>query len=87
MIAMIAMLDCRNRACSCERNWSAFDFVHSKKWNKLSAEKSAELVYIFSNLRLLRKITAGDKVEFFYMPGAQTETRVWLLVLTSGVKR
>jgi hypothetical protein len=53
-------------ACSCERNWSAFDFVHSKKRNKLSAEKSAELVYIFSNLRLLRKITAGDKVEFFY---------------------
>ena len=34
--------------------------------NKLSAKKSAELVYIFSNLRLLRKITAGDKVEFLY---------------------
>ena len=53
-------------ACSCERNWSAFDFVHSKKRNKLSAEKSAELVYIFSNLHLLRKIAAGDKVGFFY---------------------
>ena len=53
-------------ACSCERNWSAFDFVHSKKRNKLSAEKSAELVYIFSNLRLLRRVTAGDMVELFY---------------------
>ena len=47
-------------ACSCERNWSAYDFIHSKKRNKLSAEKCEELVYIFSNLRLLRKLTAGD---------------------------
>ena len=55
-------------ACNCKRTWSAFDFVHSKKLkrNKLSAEKSAEFVYIFSNLCLLRRVTAGDKVELFY---------------------
>ena len=52
--------------------------------NKLSAEKSAELVYIFSNLRLLRKITAGDRVEFFYA-WRKTETRAPLQVLTSRV--
>ena len=53
-------------ACNRERNRSAFDLVHSKKRNNLNAKKSAELVYIFSNLRLLRKITAGDKAEIFH---------------------
>ena len=53
-------------ACSCERNWCAYDFVHSKKRNKLSAEKCEELVYIFSDLCLLRKLTAGDQQELFY---------------------
>ena len=44
-----------------------------------------ELVYIFSNLRLLRNITAGDKVEFFYTwrkDGDKGVAVVWLLVLT-----
>ena len=45
---------------------AAFDFVHSKKRNKLSAEKSATLVYIFSSLRLQRRVTAGDMVELCY---------------------
>ena len=38
----------------------------SAEQTQINAKKSVELVYIFSNLRLLRKITAGDKVEFFY---------------------
>ena len=53
-------------ACSCERNWSAFEFIHSKKRNKLSAAKCEELVYIFTNLRLLRRATAADATEVFY---------------------
>ena len=53
-------------ACSCERNWSVFDFIHSKKRNKLSPEKAEELVYIFSNLRLLRKLTTEGREEAFY---------------------
>ena len=40
--------------------------MHYKTLNKRSAEKSAELVYIFSNLRLLHSITAGGRVEFVY---------------------
>ena len=53
-------------ACSCERSWSAFDFIHSKKRNRLSAEKCGELVYVFSNLRLLRKANSADAKELFY---------------------
>lgn len=53
-------------ACSCERSWSAFDFIHTKKRNKLSASKCEELVYVFSNLRLLRKAVAANAFEMFY---------------------
>ena len=64
-------------ACSCERSWSAFDFIHSKKRNRLSAEKCEELVYVFSNLRLLRKANSADAKELFYAeggPGKQVTT-------------
>ena len=53
-------------ACSCERNWSAFDFIHTKKRNKLSVAKAQDLVYVFSNLRLIRKLTAAGSTELFY---------------------
>lgn len=39
-----------------ERNWSAYEFVHSKKRNKLSAARCNDLVYVFSNLRLANKL-------------------------------
>ena len=42
-------------ACSCERNWSSYEFIHSKKRNRLRPDKARKLVYIFSNLRLLRE--------------------------------
>lgn len=53
-------------ACSCERTWSAYEFIHSKKRNKLSSSKAEELVYVFSNLRLLRKLTTANYTEVFY---------------------
>ena len=52
-------------ACSCERNWYAFDFIHSKKRNRLRAEKCEGLVYVFSNLRLHRKANSKDAKELF----------------------
>ena len=51
---------------SCEQNLSAFDFIHSKKRNKLSPAKAEELVYVFSNLRLLRRVTDANATELFY---------------------
>jgi hypothetical protein len=37
-------------ASSCERNWSAFDHIHSKKRNRLLSRKLKDLVYVRSNL-------------------------------------
>lgn len=42
-------------AVACERNWSTYDYIHSKKRNLLAPARARDLVYVFSNQRLLRK--------------------------------
>ena len=41
-------------ASLCERNWSMYSFVHNKSRNRLSTKKAEDLVYIYTNMRLLR---------------------------------
>lgn len=38
---------------SCERNWSAYDFIHTKRQNRLKASRAYDLVYYFCNMWLL----------------------------------
>ena len=38
---------------SCERNWSAYDFIHTKRRNRLKASRARDLVYYFCNMQLL----------------------------------
>ena len=45
---------------ACERNWSCFDHIHSKKRNKLLSGKLGDLVYVRSNLKLLMNKSAKD---------------------------
>ena len=47
-------------ASGCERNWSCYDFIHNKKRNRLTSQRASDLVYVFSNLRMLRKFAAVD---------------------------
>jgi hAT family C-terminal dimerisation region len=51
-------------ACSCERNWSAYDFIHSSRRNKLAPERARDLVYVFSNRRLVRKMCRAEGEAF-----------------------
>ena len=41
-------------ASSCERNWSMYSSVHNKSRNRLGTKKAEDLVYIYTNTRLLR---------------------------------
>ncbi|XLV02478.1 hypothetical protein S245_016815, partial [Arachis hypogaea] len=44
-----------SQTCSssgCERNWSIFEHIHSKKRNRLEHQKLNDLVYVHYNLRL-----------------------------------
>jgi hypothetical protein len=38
---------------SCERNWSSYSFVHSKARNRLLPSRAEDLVYIYTNSRVL----------------------------------
>jgi Protein of unknown function (DUF 659)/hAT family C-terminal dimerisation region len=41
-------------ASACERNWSMYSFVHNKVRNRLKHDRAEDLVYIYTNSRLLR---------------------------------
>uniref|UniRef100_A0A2N9G2F6 BED-type domain-containing protein n=1 Tax=Fagus sylvatica TaxID=28930 RepID=A0A2N9G2F6_FAGSY len=41
----------------CERNWSAFDMVHTKRRNRLLQKKMNDLVFVMCNLNLINKPT------------------------------
>jgi hypothetical protein len=40
---------------SCERNWSSYSFVHSKAQNRLLPSRVEDLVYVYTNLRVLNQ--------------------------------
>src|SRR5450759_1257799 len=40
---------------SCERNWSNYSFVHSKVRNRLLPSRSEDLVYVYTNSRVLNQ--------------------------------
>jgi hypothetical protein len=37
----------------CEQNWSSYSFVHSKVRNRLLSSCAEDLVYVYTNLRVL----------------------------------
>ncbi len=50
---------------ACERSWSTYDFIHNDRRNRLNPERAEDLVFIFSNLRLLVKLMSEDYQEEF----------------------
>ncbi|KAJ9542777.1 hypothetical protein OSB04_029283 [Centaurea solstitialis] len=47
----------------CERNWSVFEHLHSKKRNRLKQQKLNDLVYIKYNRALRRRHDARDTID------------------------
>lgn len=43
-------------ASACKRNWSTFNFIHTKKRNKLKCQRVRNIVSVHCNLRLLDSI-------------------------------
>ena len=42
----------RSSATACERNWSGYDYIWSKKRNRLDSVRAGKLVYVFMNSKL-----------------------------------
>ncbi|XP_049356683.1 uncharacterized protein LOC125821311 [Solanum verrucosum] len=47
----------------CERNWSVFEHIHSKKRNRLALSRLNDLVYIKYNRTLKRRYDARDLID------------------------
>ena len=56
----IRILSQGSSASACERNWSSFDHIHSKKRNRLLSGRLEDLVYVRSNLQLALKNVAKE---------------------------
>ena len=50
-------------SCSRERSWSAYNFIHSKRRNKLTYSRAEDLVYVFSNMQLALRTQSVDFVQ------------------------
>jgi len=57
----VTVLSQCSAASACERNWSTYDFIHSKKRNRLTPQRAQDLVHVFSDLRLAHKV---NNIEF-----------------------
>ena len=55
----------------CERNWSTYSFIHSIKRNKMTPHRTEDLVFVYSNLRLLSR----NSPQYH-----QEETKMWNIV-------
>jgi len=61
----IQVLSQVSSASACERAWSAYAFIHDKKRNRLTASRASKLVWVFSNLRLVKSMQSLDCKEQF----------------------
>eukprot|EP00258_Populus_trichocarpa_P028194 XP_024444213.1 uncharacterized protein LOC18095382 [Populus trichocarpa] len=65
----IRVLSLTCSSSGCERNWSAFEMVHTKRRNRLHQKKMNDLVFVMCNLKLNDnqvKKQANDFGEVFY---------------------
>ncbi|GLT35356.1 hypothetical protein SLA2020_098180 [Shorea laevis] len=65
----IKLLSQTSSSSGCERNWSVFERIHTKKRNRLEHQRLNDLVYVHYNLRLKNRIddkkrTCFDPVDY-----------------------
>ncbi len=52
----IKVLSIPATSAASERNWSTYNFIHSKLRNRMVIDRAEKLVYIYWNIRILRKL-------------------------------
>ena len=50
---------------SCERNWSSYSFVHDKKRNRLLPGRADDLVFVYTNSKLLANAKLTDEKRWY----------------------
>ena len=49
------------RAGACERIWSDYGFIHSKRRNRLTPARANDIVYVFTNSRMMANFSGPEK--------------------------
>ena len=52
----IKVLSIPATSAASKRNWSTYNFIHSKLRNRMTIDRAEKLVYIYWNIRILRKL-------------------------------
>jgi hypothetical protein len=52
----VRVLAATSTSSSCERNWSTYEFIQSRRRNKLTTQRCNDLVFVFSNMQLIRRL-------------------------------
>ena len=55
--------DHTSSASAAERNLSTYDFIHNRKRDRLTEARARDLVYVYSNLKLLQKLQSLEYQE------------------------
>jgi hypothetical protein len=50
---------------SCDRNWNSYSFVYNKSRNRLQLKWTEDLVYIYTNSRLMARGKEKDKKKWY----------------------
>ena len=50
---------------SCEHNWSNYSFVYNRSRNRLQKQRAEDLVYVYTNARLMAKAKAKDEKRWY----------------------
>jgi len=69
----IRVLSMVSSAGSSERVWSTYDFVHSKKRNRLDPDRAGDLVYVHKNRRLHKRAKKSEPFAEWYRGEEGTE--------------
>ncbi len=59
----IKVLSIPATSAASERNWSTYNFIHSKLQNRMTIDQAEKLVYIYWNIRILRKLEVSLTVK------------------------
>ncbi|KAK6142016.1 hypothetical protein DH2020_016197 [Rehmannia glutinosa] len=65
-------------ASGCERNWSIFEHIHSKKRNRLAQKRLNDLVFVKYNRTLKRRYDARDRIDPIFL-GDIDDSNEWLM--------
>ncbi|XP_058755022.1 uncharacterized protein LOC131628172 [Vicia villosa] len=75
----IKILSLTCSSSGCERNWSAFEHIHSKKRNRLEHQMLQDLVFIKYNQTLKERFDSDDMIDPVVMEDDIDTTNLWLL--------